>query len=66
MRRWLGTRKAQSAVTLPDGDVHEGTRTVIARPMAAGQGVLMEAEGEVSGMGPWEALRNAGGPPDAS
>ncbi len=55
LRRWIGTWKADYLVRFPDGKVHEGTMTVLATPMAAGQGIHMDAKGEARGMEPWEA-----------
>ncbi|MFQ5838597.1 MAG: hypothetical protein ACE5HJ_07420 [Thermoplasmata archaeon] len=55
LQRWIGAWEAEYTVAFPDGEVQAGTMTVIAAPMAAGQGVHMEAEGTITGMEPWEA-----------
>ena len=53
--RWLGTWEAAYQVVFSDGEVHPGAMTVVATPMANGQGVHMDAKGTVTDLEDWEA-----------
>ncbi len=55
LQRWVGRWAVDYTLKLADGTEHPGTMAVEAAPMAKGQGVLMEAVGEVAALGPWEA-----------
>lgn len=55
LQRWVGSWDSRYTVTFADGNVRAGTMSVIAEPIAKGQGVWMRAKGSVVGIGPWEA-----------
>ncbi len=54
LARWLGTWKASFQVAFSDGEILLGTMTVVATPMAAGQGIHMDQKGTFDDSGEWE------------